>query len=140
MTSHNWTGDEFDFKRAPEQYGAIHFHDDDLDDAGWEVDFELMVPEELRSGVYAARLSAEDAEDHIPFFVRPKRGSATAEIAFLVPTFSYLAYANSQLSADLASSSLYDNPPDDFEYPKTDEDKYIVEHNLLSLYDHHHRR
>ena len=29
----------------------------------------------------------------MPFFVRPPRGTATAEIAFLAPTVSYLAYA-----------------------------------------------
>src|SRR5439155_13896999 len=28
----------------------------------------------------------------VPIFVRPKKGMATAKIAFLVPTFSYLAY------------------------------------------------
>ena len=27
--------------RAPDEYAAIMFHDDDLDDAGWEPDFEL---------------------------------------------------------------------------------------------------
>ena len=137
MTGYNWTGDESDFKHAPEQYGAIHFHDDDLDDAGWEADFELTIPEGLRSGVYAARLRAEDAEDHIPFFVRPKRGSATAEIAFLAPTFSYLAYANMQLASNISGSPIYNNLPDDFEYPKADEDRYMVEHNLLSLYERH---
>ena len=33
-TGHGWDGTEVDWRRAPEQYGAIHFHDDDLDDAG----------------------------------------------------------------------------------------------------------
>jgi N,N-dimethylformamidase len=28
----------------------------------------------------------------VPFFVRPKKGTATAKIALLIPTFSYLAY------------------------------------------------
>ncbi|MEX2650038.1 MAG: N,N-dimethylformamidase beta subunit family domain-containing protein, partial [Alphaproteobacteria bacterium] len=32
--------------------------------------------------------------DHIPFIVRPPRGKATADAVFLVPTASYLAYAN----------------------------------------------
>ena len=35
VTGYNWKGDEVDFRRVPEQYGAIHFHDDDLDDANW---------------------------------------------------------------------------------------------------------
>ena len=95
VTGHNWNGAENDFRHAPEQYAAIHFHDDDPDDAGWEVAFEYTVPADLRSGIYGARLRAGDAEDTIPFFVRPASGSSNAEIAFLVPTFSYLAYANS---------------------------------------------
>jgi len=94
VTGHNWTGAEMDFKHAREQYGAIYFHDDDLEDARWEAGFEFKVPADLKSGVYAARLRTESAEDYVPFFVRPKKGSAAARIAFLVPTFSYLAYGS----------------------------------------------
>ena len=94
VTGHNWTGKQSDPQQVPEQYAAIHFHDDDVDDAGWEVDFEYRVPPTLESGVYAARLRAGNAEDFIPFLVRPKKGTATAKIAFLAPTFTYLAYAN----------------------------------------------
>lgn len=95
MKGHNWTGDELDWTKAPEQYGAIHFHADDLYDAGWEPDFELQLPEGLRSGVYAAKLTAPGGEvEYIPFFVRPRRGTSTAEAAVLMPTASYLAYAN----------------------------------------------
>src|SRR5262249_12318628 len=36
VTGHNWTGDEMDFKHARSQYGAIYFHDDDLEDAKWQ--------------------------------------------------------------------------------------------------------
>ena len=91
-TGHSWNGEETNFKLAPEAYGAIYFHDDDLNDAGWEVDFQFHVPPDLKSGVYAARLRTADGEDYIPFFVRPPQGTATAPIAFLAPTFSYLAY------------------------------------------------
>ncbi len=94
VTSHNWTHQETNFNYARGEYGAIHFHEDDVEDAGWEVDFEFRVPREMRSGIYAARLRAGDAEDYIPFFVRPKRGTAQARIAYLIPTFTYLAYAN----------------------------------------------
>src|SRR6266478_5307637 len=54
-TGHNWRHLETDFRYAQEEYGAIYFHDDDLDDAGWE-DFEFSVPSQMRSGIYAARL------------------------------------------------------------------------------------
>ena len=94
VTGHNWTGHEMDYKRARDQYGAIYFHDDDLEDARWDVGFEFKLPPTLKSGVYAARLRTETAEDYVPFFVRPKKGTATAKIAFLVPTFSYLAYGS----------------------------------------------
>ena len=94
VTGYNWTGAETDFRLAPEQYGAIHFHDDDLEDAGWESDFELTVPVDLRSGVYAARLRANGDEDYLPFVVRPPKGTASARIAVLAPTLHYVVYAN----------------------------------------------
>lgn len=134
MTGHNWTGREINYNRVPEQYGAIHFHDDDLDDAQWEVDFELSVPDRLRSGVYAARLTAGEHEDYIPFFVRPKRGTASARIAFLAPTFSYLAYANEHMAE---SQLLEDLNPTLPKYPDQPQDKYIVDNKLSSLYDSH---
>ena len=56
MTGYNWTGDEIVYHHAPEEYGAIHFHDDDIDDARWEVDFSFTVPEGTKSGAFAARL------------------------------------------------------------------------------------
>jgi N,N-dimethylformamidase len=101
VTGHNWAATEYHFTRAPEQYGAMHFHDDSLDDARWEADFQLTIPSGLRSGVYAARLRAGEHEDHVPFYVRPPKGTATARIAFLAPTYSYLAYANDHMGVDL---------------------------------------
>jgi N,N-dimethylformamidase len=100
MTGHNWTGQEHDWKRAPDQYGAIHFHEDDLYDAGWEVDVSLTVPPDLRSGVYAARVAVPGDEDYIPFFVRPPRGTATAPLAFLASTATYMAYGNNHTAFD----------------------------------------
>ena len=132
MTGHNWSGSETDFRAIPHEYGAIHFHDDDLEDAGWQVDFSWTLPADCKSGVYAARLRTEDGEDHIPFFVRPPRGRATADIAFLAPTNSYLAYANehlSQISPELAPNQNRGEP--------TPEDRYVADNGLLSLYDHH---
>jgi N,N-dimethylformamidase len=132
MTGYHWSGQETNFQHALHEYGAIHFHDDDLDDARWQIDFEWTLPEDFKSGVYAARLRSESAEDHIPFFVRPPKGTATADIAFLVPTNSYLAYANEQLtevSLELA--------PNQKQGEITPEDQYSADNGLLSLYDHH---
>ncbi len=96
MTGANWTGTEMNWTKAPEQYGAIHFHDDDLDDARWETDFALTVPAGLPSGVYAARLRGGPAEFNVPFFVRPPRGTATAPVAFLASTATYTVYCNNR--------------------------------------------
>ena len=100
MTGHAWTGDAMDWRRAPDQYSAIHFHDDDLYDCGWQPDFSLTVPDGLRSGVYAAKLVAGDETEYIPFAVRPPRGRATARALFLMPSASYLAYANEHIATD----------------------------------------
>lgn len=135
MTGYNWTGNENDFKHAPNEYGAIYFHGDDLDDAKWNVDFQLTIPEEMRSGVYAACLRAEDAEDYVPFFVRPKRGTATSNIAFLVPTLSYLAYANEHVMEHL--EEMVASMPEDARYPVQIQDKYTIGQGLVSLYDIH---
>ena len=94
VTGHNHTGRETNFRLAPDEYGAIHFHDDDLEDALWEVDFELTVPNDLRSGVYAAWVRSGDDEDYITFFVRPADGAKTAAIGVLMSTVSYVTYAN----------------------------------------------
>lgn len=112
MTGHDWRNIETSFTKAPDEYGAIHFHDDDLEDAGWEAAFEFQVPADLRSAIYAARLRAGDAETYIPFFVRPRKGTTTARIAFLAPTFTYLAYANYR-SGVSSLLSVYDHHSDD---------------------------
>jgi N,N-dimethylformamidase len=110
-TGHNWRGRESNFNYAREEYGAIHFHDDDLDDAGWEVDFEFHVPRDMKSGVYAVRLRAEDRETYVTFFVRPVKGKPTAQIAYLMPTFNYMAYANLHSGIE-GLLSLYDHHSD----------------------------
>jgi len=96
VAGHNWDGREQNWHHAPEQYGAIHFHQDDMYDAGWPTDFSYAVPDDLPSGVYAARLRHGKDIDRIPFFVLPPKGQATAGVAFLVPTASYMAYANTR--------------------------------------------
>ena len=94
MTGHNFTGAQTSFRLAPHEYGAIYFHDDDVEDVGWEPDFQFSIPPDLPSGVYAARLRAGDDEDYLPFCVRPPRGTATSRIAVLMPTLTYVVYAN----------------------------------------------
>ena len=99
MKGYNWSGESMDWKQAPQHYGAIHFHDDDIYDAGWEVDFSLTVPADLKSGLYAARLRSGAEEDYIPFVVKPAKGKEK-KLAFLLPTASYMAYANEHMATN----------------------------------------
>ena len=95
VTGHNWDGSEMDWRRAPQQYGAIHFHDDDLYDAGWRPTLTMTVPADARSGVYALRLEADGGPEFwVVFYVRPPRRGPRAPVAFLASTATYLAYSN----------------------------------------------
>ena len=134
MTGSNWSGGEFCWRYAPSEYGAIHFHDDDLYDAEWDVDFSLTVPDKWESGVYAARIRSGDDEEHIPFVVLAKKGKEKP-IAFLLPNVHYMAYANEHLAfngpiAEMLSGKLSIIWP---------HHEYLNEHREYgaSLYDTH---
>ncbi|WP_314094610.1 N,N-dimethylformamidase beta subunit family domain-containing protein [Microbacterium foliorum] len=86
-----------DFRLAPDEYDAIHFHDDDITDADWPTAFSFAVPNDLPSGVYAARLRAEGAVQHVPFFVLPDT-RAKKSVALLFSTATYLAYGNDRIA------------------------------------------
>ena len=86
-------------------HDAIHFHDDDVADVQWLETFRFNAPGDLPSGVYAMRLRTDSAEDHIPFFVAPPREQVSSRLALLMPTFSYLAYANEWHESRIRSAS-----------------------------------
>ncbi len=92
-----WDGSRHDFTRAPEHYAAIHFHEDDLYDCNWRTSFTYRVPEDLPSGIYAARLTSTVGTEYLPFYVRPPRGKPRARLALLIPMASYCAYANQRI-------------------------------------------
>ena len=94
MTSSNWTGEDMSFRHRPEHYGAIHFHDDDIYDFGWETDFSFTIPDDLPSGAYVARIKCNGHEDSMPFFVCPPLGMPSAKLCVLVSTFTYVIYGN----------------------------------------------
>lgn len=106
VCGHAWNGDKHCWTDLPEHYGAIHFHDDDLYDCEWETDFEIQLPDDLASGVYAIRLHSEDDEYFIVFAVRPPRGKTTAPVAFLMPIASYMAYANTRMAIDIPETEI----------------------------------
>lgn len=108
LTGHNWSGTTFDWKQSPGEYGAIHFHDDDVDNARWEVDFEWSVPDDCKSRFYAAKLTTpEGDEDYIPFWVVPEIGKEQSKIAVMVPTISYMAYANEHVACNAGGAELF---------------------------------
>lgn len=111
VTGFNWSSDYMSFRHAPQEYGAIHFHDESVDDARWQPSFTFKVPKGLKSGVYAARLrvngaTTADCEDYVPFFVRPPADGPTARIALVMAIHSYLAYANDNLSVNSVIAQL----------------------------------
>ena len=93
-----WNGDEMCWRHAPQQYAAIHFHDDDLVDAGWQTNFTYTLPSDMPSGVYVMRISDGEHEDAMPFFVcAPKdvnKRVKTNKLCVLVSTFTYAIYGN----------------------------------------------
>lgn len=135
MKGANWTGQTMNWQDDPSQYGAIHFHDDDVYDAQWEVDFEFTIPAGLRSGVYAARLEGEESEDYIPFVVRPAARGPRADVALVLPTSSYLAYANEHMPTDAPLAQLLT----DQVVALQPEDLFLAEHREFggSTYDTH---
>ena len=144
VTGHNFGGETTCFRLAPERYGAIHFHRDDLEDAGWAVDFSLRVPRELPSGVYAAWLRTDDGEheEYLPFVVRPPRGRGRAPVAVLMSTLTYQCYANfTDLGVGAwregATGAWPSNAP--FADPSLSRDlfRYIDENALYGQYDLH---
>ncbi|QAZ45456.1 N,N-dimethylformamidase beta subunit family domain-containing protein [Mesorhizobium sp. Pch-S] len=97
---HRWTED-------PASYAAVHFHDDDLYDAGWQTDFTVTLPHDLKSGVYAVRLfSHEDrqAEYFVVLAVRARHHRN--DVVFVLPTASYMAYANHRLGIDVSETEI----------------------------------
>ena len=94
MTGSNWDGKEMAWRHAPDQYGAIHFHEDDAYDFGWETSFTFTIPDGMPSGVYIMRISAGGHEDAMPIFVCAPLGRPNARLCVLVSTYTYAIYGN----------------------------------------------
>ena len=136
VTGRHFSGRTLDFRQAPKEYAAVHFHEDDLDDLGWAPCARLPLPDDLPSGVYALEVRAEAGDDRIPFVVLPAADGVRPRVAFLVPTFTYQAYANARLGdrIDYAGDGLSAR-----EYRPGPRDAQLDEHPEFagSLYDVH---
>ncbi|WFU06909.1 N,N-dimethylformamidase (plasmid) [Rhizobium sp. CB3171] len=108
VAGHAWDGSVYKWVERPEQYAAVHFHDDDLYNAGWENDFTFQLPEDLRSGVYAAHLTSADgdSEYYLVFAVRAAKTARKNSVVFVMPTASYMAYANHRLGIDVSETEI----------------------------------
>lgn len=143
VTGHSWgsagTSAAHRFADAPDDYDAVHFHRTDLGDVGWEPTFSARLPEDLPSGVYGIALRSDGGvsgpeEDLIPIYVVPGE-RAEQRTALIVPTFTYLAYANNVLHAggfDMARVSDLPVVIDEADRERTGHPAYG-----LSLYDLH---
>ena len=130
----SWNGQVHDWRQDRSHYGAIHFHEDDLADAGWTPSCELVVTEALASGVYALRVRTASSEDYMPFFVLPAEDATPAPVAYLAPTVTYRAYANIRLTATTDHIFGNDSPA---EMPN---ERFLREHPECGpgTYAHHH--
>lgn len=124
VASPRFNGEVHDPRLAPDQFDAIHLHDDDFGGFHWEPDLRIAVPPGSRSGVYAVAIETRAGVEKIPFFVRP--AVPKASVALLLPTATYLAYADEQL------------PPQRYPWHGTDRaHRFAIDNNFLSLYDVH---
>lgn len=133
MTGPNWPGASTSTAALTETHDAIHFHDDDVADVGWPESLRFRVPDDLPSGAYALQLQAGEVEDHLPFFVCPPAGGCGPSLAVLMPTMSYLAYANE--SPDMAEVVQL-APLQDMSISATAY-TYVAQNGLKSTYDLH---
>ena len=133
MTGCSWTGEALHYHQRPAEYAALHFHDDEVFDAGWAPILNGEIPSDLPSGAYGVRLSGDGVEDTIPIVVAPK--TPTAKVLVVLPTFTYLAYANELLFEEVDPALLTTNP--DVAPSKRDLDHAKSLKYGRSLYDHH---
>jgi N,N-dimethylformamidase len=100
-------------------------------DLGWAATTAIDLPGEAPSGVYAVRMRSEDEEMHIPFAVRDQ-----ARVGLLLPTLTYLSYANHRMFTGRGDLFGYIS---DHEIGATERERLVVDHPYLgrSIYDLH---
>ena len=133
VTDPDWTGCAAGFVDGGRGHQAIRFHTDDLLDCGWPAAGTWTVPDDAPSGVYAFRLTtARGATDLVPFAVTPGRGRNP--VTLLLPTFTYLAYANERLGPEMVPDR-----PTTLRYEPDPRDQWLARHPQYgrSLYDKH---
>ncbi len=132
VTGRLWDGTAQKPADDPSHYDAIHFHDDDLSDARWTESLDVQLAQDLASGVYAVEISGEAGCELVPFFVRAASPDPD-RVLLLIPTNTYVAYANERL-VDFDLSDMMDH-----EARPSARERYVLDHPELgkSVYDLH---
>jgi N,N-dimethylformamidase len=97
VTGVTWKGELPSWSLIPDQYAAVHFHADDLEDALWPVVASLAIPADLQTAVYGIRFREvhTEEEDVVPIIVTPSPGNqGQGDVLIVLPSFTYMAYAN----------------------------------------------
>lgn len=105
-----WSGRAHDWRHAPDEYGAVHFHADAAYDLEWDQTLKWAVPPDLRSGAYALRMQRGAEIAYVTFFVSPAADTVSS-VVFLASTATYLAYANETVHLRLLEL-LYGQSPE----------------------------
>lgn len=131
-----WKGTKLRYQENSSEWSAIHFHEDDLNDARWETDFSATFPEASPSGIYAAKLRQGDQIEHLPFYIQPTDQSKN-RVLFLAPTNTYLAYANEHLGQGERGEAHQKRMRDKIQLNETDLFIHTHPELGLSIYDRH---
>ena len=126
-----WRGHSMNWADAPQDYGAIHFHEDDLYDCGWATSSAVKIQPDWSSGSYVVELQQDAVIDRVPFYVLATKG-ARKRICFLASTYTHQAYANfarGNLDEDLRARMAA------WDVPKHNPDDYDI--YGFSMYNHH---
>lgn len=114
---------------------AVQLSPEDLDDARWPQTCALTIPEDTTSTVLGIRLRTRSQSCVIPMIVRPA-DPGRAPLAVILPTFTYLAYANHRQLSEAEYFGDYSGVTDR-RITLSPTDVYLNDHRELglSLYD-----
>jgi N,N-dimethylformamidase len=135
VTGSQWDGTSQKFLEKPAHYRTVHFHDDDLEDCVWDETFSFDLPSDLASGIYAAKVTAGDAEHHIVFLVEERSGTSRSDVAFLASSVTYVTYSNEHYDFDDPNMEMKNGAVATYD----PSDLYLNEHRELGMspYDRH---
>lgn len=134
VTGRLFSGRSLDFNLVPTEYAAAHFHATDLVDARWDSVLNAALPDDLVSGVYGVVVTSEAGQDVVPITVVPRSDDRRQRVAVVLPTFTYLAYANESLFNGLDTSAMTDKQV----VVSAEDLAHLGDPSFgLSMYDHH---